>query len=249
MKYKFKPAARVEIRERLEKKFRARGAVVFHLLVMLGAGILLLYNLPDLLAPTWDRLSFLYFWTLYGLLCMTGALHYTHYYFRHGRGRERHEAETEARIERRLRQSAPEEADEQEELVRIQANDQLKNRRLLWQHLAIYTGATLTVGVGHAGNMPGIPLFAGETWRGFIVLFSFWGIGLAAHALRYVFAYRLSAERREAKIDAQVARELRHLEAERDGGATDNLAWRSEYRAIERVEEAQTPATLRAQER
>ncbi len=50
MKAKSKPVAKSDIRERVEKKFRARGALVLHLLLVLGGGLLLLYNLPEL----WD---------------------------------------------------------------------------------------------------------------------------------------------------------------------------------------------------
>ena len=120
--------AKAEIRERVERKFRARGAVTFHLFVMLGAGLLLLYNLPELWA---DRFSvgFQDSVMLYGLFCAAGALHFIRYYFRHGRGWDRHEVETERRIERQLRLAAAEDAEEQEELARLQMDDKLKNRR------------------------------------------------------------------------------------------------------------------------
>ncbi len=46
-----------------------------------------------------------------------------------------------------------------------------------------------------------------------------WGIGLAAHVLRYVFAYRVSSGRREAKIEQQLIRELRREKRQRQSAA------------------------------
>lgn len=208
MKQKAKPVARVEIRERMEKKFRARGAVAFHLLVVLGAGILLLYNLSGLWASRFSNTGFQDSTLLYGILWTTGALHFIRYYFRHGRGRDRHEQETEARIARQLQQAVAEEAEEQEELVRLQMTDKLKNRRLVLQHLAIFISIASLFFVGHMGNMQPDQILEWAIWRDVATLFGIWGIGLAAHWLRYIFAYGLSAARREARIEAQVDREL-----------------------------------------
>ena len=45
MKQKFKPVAKLEIRERVEARFRARGSLRFHLLLVVGCALLiLLYN-------------------------------------------------------------------------------------------------------------------------------------------------------------------------------------------------------------
>ncbi len=209
MKQKSKPIARADIRERMERKFRARGALAFHLLLILGAGILLLYNLPELSASRYSFGRFVEFTSMYGIFCGTGALHFIRYYFRHGRGRDQHDVETEARIQEQLRHADAEEAEEQEELVRLQMDDKLKNRRLIWQHIVIFTAIAGVFIVGHAGNMPGEPILDWGLWRDVVTFFGVWGIGLAAHILRYVFAYgSMSAQRQEARIDAQVAREL-----------------------------------------
>lgn len=208
MKQKAKPIARADIRERVEQKFRARGAVAFHLLVVLGAGILLLYNLPEFWAARFSNTGFQDHILLYGILCTTGALHFIRYYFRHGRGHVRHEAETEARIERQLRHADADEAEEQEELARLEMDAKLKNRRLVWQHLSIFIGIASLFFVGHMGNMQPDQILEWAIWRDIATLFGIWGIGLAAHWLRYIFTYGLSAERREARIDEQVDREL-----------------------------------------
>ena len=216
MKQKSKPIARADIRERVEQKFRAKGAVVFHLLLILGVGIYLLYTLPDLWGLRFSS-AFRDHVLLYGVFSMSGALHFIRYYFRHGRGRDRHEAETEARIEEQLRHADAEEAEEQEELVRLQMDDKLNNRRLLWQHIVIFTAIAGVFIVGHAGNMRGEPILDWGLWRDVVTFFGVWGIGLAAHILRYVFTYgSMSAQRQDARIDAQVAREL---ERERRRGA------------------------------
>lgn len=208
MKAKSKPVARVEIRQRVEAKFLARGALAFHLLLMLGAGILYAYNLPELWAERAWRSGFMEFAILYGLLCGAGALHFIRYYFRHGAGREWHETRLRARIQRRVGFADAGEAEDQAELARIQADEQLKNRRLLWQHLAIFTCISAIFVVGHAGNMPGQPILEWARWRDVVTLFGIWGIGLAAHVLRYMFAYGRAAAGREKKIEKQVEREL-----------------------------------------
>ena len=251
MKRKFKPVAKADIRERVESKMRARGAVRFHQLLMVCAGILLLYNLPALWPPnsTGDTDTLLVYTALCGILCTSGALHYIRYSFRHGRGREWHETETEARIKRRLRHADAEDAEEQEELVRLRVNDQLKNRRLAWQHIALYIGITLMFFVGHAVNMPDVALFEWGTWSGVFLLFSIWGIGLAAQVLRYYFAYAYSTDRFEASIEAQVSRELRRIETLPVVSASplDNSS--ADQVTIQHIEEARKHEELRAKER
>ena len=48
IKQKFKPAAKADIREKVELKLRARGAVAFHLVLVMVGAVLLLYNLSYL---------------------------------------------------------------------------------------------------------------------------------------------------------------------------------------------------------
>ena len=207
MKQKSKPIARADIRERMERKFRARGAVVFHLLLVHAAGMLLLYNLPDLWAARFS-VGFQDAVLLYGAFGMSGALHFIRYHFRHGRGHDRHEAEIEARINAQLRGARADEAEEQEELVRLQLDDKLKNLRLVWQHLVVFVGVLIMASLVHAQSLRPSRLMDLFYWRDYLSFFGIWGIGLAAHILRYVFTYGKYAALREARIDAQVEREL-----------------------------------------
>ena len=235
MKQKFKPVARQDIREGVEARFRARGSLRFHLLLVGGALLILLFNALD-------------FWVLWGelqgfstafdryrssvtavcLLSMTAALHVIHYYFRHGRGRERHDAETERRIEEQLRGAAAEDADEQEALIRMQQADKLKNRRLMLWHLAIYLGILSLLVFVHPMNARGFSRYDPNIWHGPLTLAGIWSIGLGAHLLRYFFAHGGRWEKRQAKLDQLVERELRRdrrgrtsaadQRSERDGG-------------------------------
>ena len=239
MKHKFKPVAKAELRKRVEQKFRARGAVAFHLLLILGFGIVLLYNLPDLWLMRRGNSGFFDYTIPYVFLSAAGALHFIRYYFRHGRGRDRHEAEIERRIERQLRHASAEDAEEQEELARLQMDDKLKNRRLVWQHVVIFI-AIVSIGcLSHLQYLRPSVMFDWSRWQSLVSFVGIWGIGLAAHVLRYVFAYAISAEGREAKIEAQVAREL---EQNRQSGATDA------GRAIESVDAARSLADSAAAE-
>ena len=215
MKQKSKPIARADIRERVEQKFRAKGALASHLLLILGAGILLLYNLPEFWAAR-SNSAFQDHVLLYGVFGISGALHFIRYYFRHGRGRDRHEADTEARLQEQLRHAGDEETEEQEELVRLQMDDKLKNYRLVWQHLTLFVGVASMAFLLHSHSLRPSRLLDLFYWRDFISFFGVWGIGLAAHILRYIFTYSYFADGREMKIDAQVAREL---ERERRRGA------------------------------
>ena len=147
MKYKTKPIERADIRERVEKKLRARGAVIFHgLIFLLGTALFLLF-----LPTAWenrfvrydsafsDRLM------LYSILTVSFALHFIRYHFKHGAGYERHEGETAARINRELRRSGLEDAEEREAIIEIEGDGKLKNRRLLWQHFSLFLGINTTV--------------------------------------------------------------------------------------------------------
>lgn len=249
MKQKFKPVARQEVRERIEARFRARGSLRFHLLLVFGALLFLLYNAFD-------------FWVLWGaiggfsgafdryhdsvnalcLLSTTAALHVIHYYFRHGRGRERHEAETERRVDEQLRGAAAEDADEQEALVRLQQADKLKNRRVVFWHLALYLGVMTSFVILHPLNARALFRPDPAIWQGPLTLAGAWGIGLGAHLLRYLFAYGSLGERRDAKIDQLVERELRRERRRRstaaqsqvdDGGAISLAELESAERLID----------------
>ena len=214
MKYKTKPIQRAEIREAVERKFRARGGILFHgLLFVLGSGLFLAF-----LPAAWERLfDFRYgaelqdLVVLYGTLSTSFAFHFFRYHFKHGAGYRRHQAQTAARLNRQLLRSAPEEWEDQEELIRMQQKDKLKNRRLLFQHLTLFIGISsmmILVRVSHIARWEPIGWDAMNPFFSFIGV---WGIGWLTHALRYFFAYGYSAEKRQTRIDAEVAREMAAL--------------------------------------
>ncbi|MCY3918013.1 MAG: hypothetical protein OXG49_18570 [Chloroflexi bacterium] len=229
MKAKFKPVGKAEIRERVEHKFRARGSLHFHLLLVLGALLFLLYSAFD-------------FWVLWGelqgfstafdryrdsvnalcVLSTTAALHVIHYYFRHGRGRERHEAETDRRIDEQLRYTSGDDLEEQEMLVRTQMADKLKNRRLVFWHLALYLGVMTSFVLLHPLNARALFRPDPDIWHGPLTLAGIWGIGLGAHLLRYVFAHGGRWEKRQAKLDQLVERELRRERRKRADAETSH---------------------------
>lgn len=253
MKHKFKPLAKSEIREGVERKFRARGALVFHLLLAVFAAVVVLYNLPAYWYYAFRDISFRDSLLAFALLSATGALHYTFYTFRHGRGRDKHEAEIEMRIADQLRHATADEFEEQEELIRLQMRDKVKNRRLVWQHLVIFAGIMSMAAITTYSNMrPSLLVnweYWWERWRDFLTAAGIWGTGLAAHFLRYYFTYGFSAGARQAKIDAAVARELRNQAAddrERDGDSRakrlNDGAARAERMTIEEIEAGQQQA-------
>lgn len=230
MKAKFKPVGKAEIRERVEKRFRARGSLRFHLLLVFGALLFLLYSAFD-------------FWVLWGelqgfssafdryrdsvnalcVLSTTAALHVIHYYFRHGRGRERHEEETDRRIEEQLRRAAAEDLEEQEELVRTQMVDKLRNRRLVFWHLALYLGVMTSFVFLHPLNAGALFRPDPDIWRGPLILASIWGTGLGAHLLRYFFAHGRLWEKRQDKVEQLVERELRRDRRRRSTAAESRV--------------------------
>lgn len=220
IKQKFKPAARADIRARVELKFRARGAAAFHVLLVLVGVALLLYNLSYLWATRFFNSAYQESVLAFVFLAMTGALHFIRYHYRHGIGRDKHARETEARIKRQLERTAPEDADEQEVLIRLQQEDKLKNRRLVWQHLTLFVGVISLLFLLPLANRTLGEFLDWSNLQSYATFASVWGIGLAAHILRYVFAYRVSSGRREAQIEQQLARELRREKRQRLSTAT-----------------------------
>ena len=213
MKYKAKPIERAELRERIEKKFRARGVVLFHGLVILLGTALFLWNLPDFWQSRfvrWD-MGFRDAILLYGLLTVSFTLHFIHYHFKHGSGYERHEAETAARINRELRRSGLEEAEEREALIELEQGGKLKNRRLLWQHLSLFLGLNTAIILMRWTQVIHNNWNGEFAFLGVFYVVGAWGIAMVAHALRYYFAYGSTSEKRQAKIDAEVAREMAAL--------------------------------------
>lgn len=217
MKVKSKPIARAEIRERVEKKLRARGALLFHSIACLFGTAVILWNLP----MYWETRTVNWYpgfrdaILIYGILIVSFAVHFIHYRFSHGVGFERHEAETEARINRELRRADREEAEEREALIELEQNDKLKNRRLLWQHASLFLGLSAIMIAARWIEVIRFEWNDEYAYLGVMYLVGAWSIALIAHALRYYFSYSGYSERRQARIDAEIAREMAKLGARR----------------------------------
>lgn len=217
IKYKAKPVPKAEIRAWVDKLLRARGNIHFHaLLFLLSSGLFLAY-LPTAWAQQFAggyRNGFVDSVMLYGILATSFALHFFHYHYKYGTGYNKHQAETHALVNRRLSTADPDEWEDQEALIGIQQANKLKNRRLLLQHLALYLGINSMVLLVQLSNVLRLSWYDDAAMLGPLYLAGAWGIGLLAQALRYFFAYGYSAEKRQAKIDAEVARELALLSRE-----------------------------------
>ncbi|MCY4537895.1 MAG: 2TM domain-containing protein [Chloroflexi bacterium] len=217
MKYKSKPIHKIEIREAVEKKFQARGGIIFHACLLLFGTVLFLAYLPtawgNLLTSRWDS-GLKDSAILFGILGLSFAMNFFRYHFRHGTGFEKHQAETATRINRRLQRTDPGEWEEQEELIRIQQQDKLKNRRLLWQHMAVFLSVGLILFTIQFSVVAGEGFSDWSDIINGLNVMGIWSIGILAHSLRYYLAYGHSREKRQAKIDAEVARELAALERE-----------------------------------
>lgn len=217
MKYKAKPIQKAEIRERVENKVRARGAVLFLGLLFAGTTGLFLAAFPDLWPTRFDYagLDRLVFAAVpYTILAMTFVIRFIRYSFDYGARYEKHLDETEAMINRQLQHSRANEWEDQEELIRIRQADKLKHRRLLLQHIALFFAlmGPLALVRWAESNVYGWDLAEHMTTTFYLV--GVWGIGLVAHILRQVSAYGSVADGRQAWIDAEVARELEALERE-----------------------------------
>ena len=209
MKHKFKPVGKAGIRDRVEKKFRARGALLFHGTLLLLVTVYLYAALPELL---WHLYGLYYgdlVW-IYGIFFVIPFFyHAIRYRYRHGVGYLSHETETEARISDALRASAPEDVEEKEALIRLQQSNKLKSRRLLLQHVALFLGFCGILLLRRSLEIQTFNWDALEYMAPFVNALGIWGIGLGAHLLRYVSAYGSFGEKREDKIDQMVERELR----------------------------------------
>ena len=217
MKVKSKPIARARIRERVEKKLRARGALLFHSIACLFGTAVILWNLP----MYWETRTVNWYpgfrdaILIYGILIVSFAVHFIHYRFKHGVGYERHEAETASRINRELRRAGLEEAEEREALIEQEQVNKLINRRLLWQHASLFLGLGTTMFSMHWTEVVRYSWNDGYAFLGLAYFVGAWSIALIAHALRYYFSYSGYSERRQARIDAEIAREMAKLGARR----------------------------------
>jgi hypothetical protein len=97
----------------------------------------------------------------------------------------------------------------------LQQDEKLKNRRLVWQHVTLFVSVSSLVLLLPLSDMTVGEMLDWANWQPQATYAGVWGVGLAAHVLRYVFAYRVSSRWREAKIEEQLARELRRERRQR----------------------------------
>lgn len=224
MKHKFKPAGKAEIRERVEKRFRARGALVFHGLFVLLATAHVFTLSPG---PLPGRNYYGYYfpdlaWIYCLFIAIPFALHAIRYTYRHGPGLQSIEAETDARIDEALRTAAPEDVEETEALIRLQQGNKLKSRRFLWQHLAVFLGFCGVYILRQHFAIQSFNYGALDYMAPYVNIIGIWSIGLGAHLLRYFFAHGGHWEKRQAKLDQLVERELRRERRKRTDAVTSH---------------------------
>ena len=222
MKAKFKPVGKAEIRERVEKRFRARGALAFHGFFVLLASAHVFTLSPGFWPP---RSSYPYYfpdlaWIYCLFIAIPFALHAIRYNFRHGPGLQSLEAETDARIDEALQAAAPDDAEETEALIRLQQRNKLKSRRFLQQHLAVFLGFCGVYILRRHFAIQSFNFGALDYMATYVNVIGIWSIGLGAHLLRYFFAHGGRWEKRQAKLDQLVERELRHERRKRTGAET-----------------------------
>ena len=186
------------IRERVEKKFRARRAIVVHLVIFgLFIGLMgLSVIFQDRVYALGDLVGFASFWAIFP------ALQSVRYHYRHGQGEENRKEETEREITRHLARS---DWDYEEEWqVRKRIEKKYAARRGIVGVSALFA----VFSSAWAIYMLLIPGYWNEGLRNIPAL-GFWGIMLALLCLRYYYRHGPGAEMREAEIEGEITRELR----------------------------------------
>ncbi|MCY4018020.1 MAG: serine/threonine-protein kinase [Chloroflexi bacterium] len=188
----------VAIRERVEKKFRARRAIMIHLLIytlIIGAiavGVIFQERVDALQ----DLVMFASFWAIFP------ALQAVRFHYNHGRGADNRRAETERVIARDLQSTDID--GEEEWQVRKRIEKKYAARRgiaYLASLFAIINGAWIL-------NMIFVPGY--WRWGGnHIPSAVFWGLVLVLLCLRYYFIHGRGAANLEAEIEGEITRELR----------------------------------------
>ena len=166
------------IRERVEKKFRARRAIVVHLVIFgLFIGIMgLSVIFQDRVYALGDLMGFASFWAIFP------ALQSVRYHYRHGQGAENRKEETEREITRHLARS---DWDYEEEWqVRKRIEKKYAARRGIVGVSALFA----VFSSAWAIYMLLIPGYWNEGLRNIPAL-GFWGIMLALLCLRYYYRF------------------------------------------------------------
>ena len=186
------------IRERVEKKIRARRALYVHLVVyVLVVGITgLSIIFQDRTNALRDLVGFASFWGIFP------ALQAVRYRYKHGRGADNREEETERVILRGLQSTGLD--SEEEWQIREYIGKKYASRR----GIAYYTVLFVMFNGMWAFYMLLIPGYWNDG-KDNIPALGFWGIVLALLCLRYYYKHGRGAETREAEIEGEITRQLR----------------------------------------
>lgn len=186
------------IRERVEKKFRARRALMLHLLIyasfigLIGLSIILqgrVYALRDLV-------GFASFWAIFP------ALQAVRFHYKHGMGADNRRKETEREISRYL--ESPDADGEEEWQLRKRIEKKYAARRGIVSISAL-------LGVFSSAWALYMLLVPGDWNDGLqnLPALGFWAAIVALLGLRYYYRHGRGALMREAEIEGEITRELR----------------------------------------
>ena len=189
------------IRERVEKKFRARRALIIHLVIycmvigIIGLSIIL----QDRVYALGDLVGFASFWAIFP------AFQMVRYHYKHGRGADNRKQETEREITRHLARSDLD--GEEEWQLRKRIEKKYAARRGI-----VYLSAFFAVlNSAWAFYMLLVPGYWNDGIGNMPALGS-WSVILALFCLRYYYKYGPGAEKREAEIEGEITRQLRLTE-------------------------------------
>ncbi len=186
------------IRERVEKKFRARRAIIIHLLIytlVIGAiavGVILQGRVNEIQ----DLVMFASFWGIFP------ALQAVRFHYKHGRGADKRREETERVI---VRDSQSTDMDSEEEW---QVRKRIEKKYAARRGIAYLASLFAIVNSAWILNMIFVPGY----WRwgaNHIPSAVFWGLVLVLLCLRYYFIHGRGAANLEAEIEGEITRELR----------------------------------------
>ncbi len=189
------------IRERVEKKFRARRALIIHLVIFgMVIGIIgLSIILQDRVYALRDLADFASFWAIFP------AFQAVRYHYKHGRGADNREQETEREITRHLARSDLD--GEEEWQLRKRIEKKYAARRSI-VYLSAFFAVLNSAWVFYMLLVPGY-------WNDGISnmpTLGFWAVILGLLCLRYYYRHGRGAEKREAEIEGEITRQLRRTE-------------------------------------
>ncbi|MCY4069802.1 MAG: serine/threonine-protein kinase [Chloroflexi bacterium] len=186
------------IRERVEKKFRARRAIIIHLLIYtliigtIAVGVIFQGRVTDIQ----DLVMFASFWGIFP------ALQAVRFHYKYGRGADNRREETE-RVIARDSQSADMDGEEE-----WQVRKRIEKKYAARRGIAYLASLFAIVNSAWILNMIFVPGY----WRwgaNHIPSAVFWGFVLFLLCLRYYFIHGRGATKLEAEIEGEITRELR----------------------------------------